>query len=282
MLLNRSVRFFVSRDTACPAGASYNVRQRNCCSQKCMKWAGGSRACVTTRCYWWEVGHVSCDDDAVGRESAACMQLGWMRRKSTINESVKVGGRDCAIGEPRQGNASRLGCASYHYTTHVVMLPPSHCAARCMQVAPRLDSHFIYSLDSARRILHSSKQRNASYRGRSENGKMQVLLHASESLRSMHAATCITQVCVYVFLFFFMDLRFFNCNKTQISSVDFVINRFFMKMFNTNNIEIVKYRPTGSRSSVSVYHCHFGSPHRNFFGKIRQCENLLVKRLLRM
>lgn len=144
MLLNRSVRFFVSRDTACPAGASYNVRQRNCCSQKCMKWAGGSRACVTTRCYWWEVGHVSCDDDAVGRESAACMQLGWMRRKSTINESVKVGGRDCAIGEPRQSNASRLGCASSHYTTHVVMLPPcSHCAARCMQVAPRLDSHFI-------------------------------------------------------------------------------------------------------------------------------------------
>ena len=27
---------------------------------------------------------------------------------------------------------------------------------------------------------------------------------------------------------------------SQISSIDFVINRFFMKMFNTNNIEIVK------------------------------------------
>jgi len=29
-------------------------------------------------------------------------------------------------------------------------------------------------------------------------------------------------------------------NKSQISSLDFVINRFFMKLFNTNNIEIVK------------------------------------------
>ena len=31
-----------------------------------------------------------------------------------------------------------------------------------------------------------------------------------------------------------------NRHKSQISSIDFVINRFFMKMFNTNNIEIVK------------------------------------------
>jgi len=29
-------------------------------------------------------------------------------------------------------------------------------------------------------------------------------------------------------------------NKSQIASLDFVINRFFMKMFKTNNIEIVK------------------------------------------
>ena len=29
-------------------------------------------------------------------------------------------------------------------------------------------------------------------------------------------------------------------NKSQILSIDFVINRFFMKLFNTNNIEIVK------------------------------------------
>ena len=28
--------------------------------------------------------------------------------------------------------------------------------------------------------------------------------------------------------------------KSQIASIDFVINRFFMELFNTNNIEIVK------------------------------------------
>ena len=29
-------------------------------------------------------------------------------------------------------------------------------------------------------------------------------------------------------------------NKSHIASLDFVINRFFMKMFKTNNIDIVK------------------------------------------
>ena len=38
----------------------------------------------------------------------------------------------------------------------------------------------------------------------------------------------------------FYGLEAFQLNKSHISSIDFVINRFFMKMFNTNNIEIVK------------------------------------------
>jgi len=29
-------------------------------------------------------------------------------------------------------------------------------------------------------------------------------------------------------------------NKSDVSSLDFVVNRFFMKMFNTNNMEIVR------------------------------------------
>ena len=29
-------------------------------------------------------------------------------------------------------------------------------------------------------------------------------------------------------------------NKSKVASLDFVINRFFMKLFNTNNTEIVK------------------------------------------
>ena len=43
--------------------------------------------------------------------------------------------------------------------------------------------------------------------------------------------------CIPVLLYGLQELQL---NKSQISSIDFVINRFFMKMFNTNNIEIVK------------------------------------------
>ena len=39
----------------------------------------------------------------------------------------------------------------------------------------------------------------------------------------------------------FYDLEAFPLNKSHISSIDFVLNRFFMKLFNTSNIEIVKY-----------------------------------------
>jgi len=69
-------------------------------------------------------------------------------------------------------------------------------------------------------------------------------------------------------------------NKSQMSSIDFVINRFFMKLFNTNNIEIVKCCQQEfcfSLPSITLAH-----RTENFLGKIRLCENLLVKRLLYM
>ena len=44
--------------------------------------------------------------------------------------------------------------------------------------------------------------------------------------------------CIPVLLY---GLEALQLNKSQISSTDFVINRLFMKMFNTNNIEIVQY-----------------------------------------
>ena len=53
-----------------------------------------------------------------------------------------------------------------------------------------------------------------------------------------------------------------------------------MKLFNTNNIEIVKYCQDEfcfSLPSITLAH-----RTENFLGKIRQCENLLVKRLLCM
>jgi len=38
----------------------------------------------------------------------------------------------------------------------------------------------------------------------------------------------------------FYGLEVCPLNKSQIASLDFVINRFFMKLFNTNNMEIIK------------------------------------------
>jgi len=38
----------------------------------------------------------------------------------------------------------------------------------------------------------------------------------------------------------FYGLESCALNKSQIASLDFVVNRFFMKLFNTNNIETVQ------------------------------------------
>jgi len=42
--------------------------------------------------------------------------------------------------------------------------------------------------------------------------------------------------CIPVLLY---GLEVCPLNKSQIASLDFVINRFFMKLFNTNNMEII-------------------------------------------
>ena len=43
--------------------------------------------------------------------------------------------------------------------------------------------------------------------------------------------------CVPVLLY---GLEACALNKSQVASLDFVVNRFFMKLFNTNNIDTVK------------------------------------------
>jgi len=43
--------------------------------------------------------------------------------------------------------------------------------------------------------------------------------------------------CIPVLLY---GLEVCPLNKSQIVSLDFVINRFFMKLFNTNNMEIIR------------------------------------------
>ena len=62
--------------------------------------------------------------------------------------------------------------------------------------------------------------------------------------------------------------------------LDFVINRFFMKLFNTNNIKIVKY--CQQEFCFSLPSITLARRTKNFSGKIRQRENILVKRLLHM
>ena len=83
--------------------------------------------------------------------------------------------------------------------------------------------------------------------------------------------------CIPVLLY---GLETLPLNKSQISCINFVINRFFMKLFNTNNIEIVKCCQQEfcfSLPSVTLAH-----RTENVLGKIRQRDNLLVKRLLCM
>jgi len=44
-------------------------------------------------------------------------------------------------------------------------------------------------------------------------------------------------ICIPVLLY---GLEECPLNKSQVASLDFVINRFFMKLFNTNNMESIK------------------------------------------
>jgi len=66
-------------------------------------------------------------------------------------------------------------------------------------------------------------------------------------------------------------------NKTQLSSLDFVINRFLMKLFCTSNVEII--RPTYCREQFD-----FELPsvilarHTSLFlDKLSHCDNWLIK-----
>ena len=64
--------------------------------------------------------------------------------------------------------------------------------------------------------------------------------------------------CIPVLLY---GLEALPLNKSQISSIDFVINRFFVKLFNTNrNCPVLS---AGVLFQSTKY--HFGSSHRNFF-----------------
>ena len=82
---------------------------------------------------------------------------------------------------------------------------------------------FECSIDEAKRSFYTAA--NAIFGKIGRLASEEVTLHPSETK------------CIPVLLYGLEDLPL---NKSQISSIDFVINRFFVKLCNTNNIEIVK------------------------------------------
>jgi len=40
--------------------------------------------------------------------------------------------------------------------------------------------------------------------------------------------------------YYYIGVEFFNLNKDELQSLDFTVNRLFMKLFNTSNITVVK------------------------------------------
>jgi len=62
--------------------------------------------------------------------------------------------------------------------------------------------------------------------------------------------------------------------KSDISSLDFVVNRFFMKLFQTNNIDVVNYcRPQFEFDLPSTV---VEKRSNKFVAKYRSCENVIM------
>jgi len=104
---------------------------------------------------------------------------------------------------------------------------------------------FKYSIDEAKRCFYRAA--NAIFGKIGRLASEEVTLHLLKTK------------CILVLLY---GLEVLRLNKSQISSIDFVINRFFMKLF---NIIILKLSSAVSRSSVSVYQVSLWLAAPNFF-----------------
>ena len=65
--------------------------------------------------------------------------------------------------------------------------------------------------------------------------------------------------------------------KTQLSPIDFVINRFFMKLFRTSNIEVVKF--CQEQFGFELPSSTLARRTKVFCDKLRQCDNSAMKML---
>ena len=63
--------------------------------------------------------------------------------------------------------------------------------------------------------------------------------------------------------------------KSDISSLDFVVNRFFMKLFQTNNIDIVNY--CRAQFEFDLPSTVVEKRSKKFVAKYRSCENVICK-----
>ena len=63
--------------------------------------------------------------------------------------------------------------------------------------------------------------------------------------------------------------------KSDISSLDFVVNRFFMKLFQTNNIDIVNY--CRAQFEFDLPSIVVEKRSKKFVAKYRSCENVICK-----
>jgi len=68
-------------------------------------------------------------------------------------------------------------------------------------------------------------------------------------------------------------------NKSQLSSLDFAMNRFLMKLFSTSNMKIITYCREQFNfelpSVILARHTYL------FLDKLRHCDNCLIKNVMR-
>ena len=65
--------------------------------------------------------------------------------------------------------------------------------------------------------------------------------------------------------------------RSDITSLDFVVNRFYMKLFQTNKIDIVNYCRAQFEFDLYTYSTVVDKRSKNFVAKYRLCENVVCK-----
>jgi len=205
-------------------------------------------------CTKFDFGWGSAPDPAGGAYGAPPDPLAGFKGPTSKGGEGRGEGR---AGDGREGREGRRGKKGREgegkRTTPSEILDPPLCSVKNIQVLYRSSETF--HLQSCYAIF-------------GKTGRL-----ASEEV-TLHL---LKTKCVLVLLY---GLEALPLNKSQISSLDFVINRFFMKLFNTNNIEIVKC--CQQEFCFTLPSITLARRTENCSGKIRQYENLLVKRLLRM